>query len=189
MHFVKLYKGRALPKQALPAAQEAKVGAGEQIIARRRSRRLVPEGTPLNARLGGAPSGNLGAVGEADEPAAGGNPMARRADVYRGQPRPSRARAAGGGPSPASSPELGGPGTPYLTPRTVSQDSDVFYPARSTASELPASGSPERGNGQLEGRNRGDVEAPGMPRSAFAQQSGSALPPGVAARLNTYYKD
>ncbi len=43
------------------AAQEGKVGAGEQIIARRRNRRLVPEGVPLNSRLSGALSGNLDA--------------------------------------------------------------------------------------------------------------------------------
>ncbi len=43
------------------AMQEGKVGAGEQIIARRRNRRLVPEGVPLNSRLSGALSGNLDA--------------------------------------------------------------------------------------------------------------------------------
>lgn len=61
-------------------AQEGKVGAGEQIIARRRNRRLVPEGVPLNSRLSGALSGNLdaNAIGK------------RAADAYRPRPRPSR---------------------------------------------------------------------------------------------------
>ena len=162
----------------MPAAQEAKVGAGEQIIARRRSRRLVPEGTPLNARLSGAASGNLGA---ADEAVPGGNPMARRAEGYRGRPRPPRV-GAGGGVSPPATPEQGG--AAHLAPRTDSRD-DVFYPARSNASELPSTGSPEGSVGHM---GRGDVEAPGVPQSAFAQP-GDELPPGVAARMHTYFKD
>ena len=55
------------------------MGAGEQIIARRRQRRLVPEGVPLNSRLSGGLSGNLDA-----------NIGKRAADAYRIWPRPSR---------------------------------------------------------------------------------------------------
>ena len=45
-------------KQGITTSYEL---AGEQIIARRRNRRLVPEGVPLNSRLSGALSGNLDA--------------------------------------------------------------------------------------------------------------------------------
>jgi hypothetical protein len=52
------------------------VGAGEQIMARRRTRRLVPEGVPLNSRL----SGNL-----LDDRA-----IKNRVENFRPRTRPSR---------------------------------------------------------------------------------------------------
>ncbi|BDA46005.1 probable cytochrome b561 and DOMON domain-containing protein at C-terminar half [Coccomyxa sp. Obi] len=68
-----------LPPRPSELLKEGKVGAGEQIIARRRNRRLVPEGVPLNSRLSGAYSGNLDAsIGK------------RAAEAYKPRPRPSK---------------------------------------------------------------------------------------------------
>ena len=84
--------------------QDGKLGAGEQIMAKRRQRRLVPDGA-LSTRASGALGAWPSSAGQVDE----GNPMARRAESFRPRPRPSRAPSSPamprGSPGASTSPE------------------------------------------------------------------------------------
>ncbi len=171
----------------MKCAQEGKLGAGEQIMARRRTRRLVPEGVPLSARNSGTfpgasappPPAQAGGPGSSD-------PAARRAETFRPRPRPSQVP-----PSPGAA----GNGAVSLSPKSQTSSEEVFYPAKSAASELSSYHSVESALPPNGNRSAGsdEIEAPGIPLSAFAQPGAPAdearLPPAVQDRIKSYYKE
>ena len=170
--------------------QEGKLGAGEQIMARRRTRRLVPDGSQLSTRGSAAAGTYPGAAGGARGRTEGSgadaqNPMGRRAETLRPRSRPNTSV------SPGST--VAGNGAASLSPKSHSSSEESFYPARSTASELPSPSPALSSAFSAQSRAGSDeVLAPGVPPSPFAQpglvEQEKELPPAVQDRIRSYYK-
>lgn len=138
--------------------QEGKLGAGEAIMARRRQRRLVPDGA-LSSRA----SGNLGSrvgTGYSDE----GTPMAKRAEAFRPRPRPSRVMPG--------SPGLGSPGG-STTPEAI------FGARAGSAGKLPA-----RPNGIAHSTSPPSERS--TDENEVPQPAPQAIPASVQARMATF---
>lgn len=139
--------------------QDGKLGAGEQIMAKRRQRRLVPDGA-LSTRASGTLGARPGSAGSMDE----GNPMARRAESFRPRPRPSRA--------------LSSHALPRDSPGTSTSPEEMFGSRPASAGKAPAQ---SNGNGHssppLSDHSVDENEVP-----SFAAR----LPPHAQSRIASY---